>query len=132
MIYIKGKQRGKQGGGDKEETWQHWRPRREGAVQQFSGTEYGRRERYQHTESGSRLNQPRERNQKNINPIGPDGRTLTCKSCGSYRHLLPACPDSWENMKKVNAVEEEHAVLFTGYNTEEVRRLGVDARNCTV
>ena len=130
--YIKGKQRGKQGGGDREETWQRWRPRRGGAVQQFSGTEYGRRERYQHTESGSRLNQPRERNQKNINPIGPDGRTLTCKSCGSYRHLLPACSDSWENMKKVNAVEEEHAVLFTGYNTEEVRRLGVDARNCAV
>ena len=35
-------------------------------------------------------------------------------------------------MRKVNVVDEEHAVLFTGYNTEEVRRLGVDARNCAV
>ena len=69
---------------------------------------------------------------KNINPTGPDGRLLTCKSCGSFRHLLPACPDSWENMKKVHAVEEEHAVLFTGYDTNEIRRLGVDARNCAV
>ena len=34
--------------------------------------------------------------------------------------------------EKVNVLEEEHAVLFTGYNTEEVRRLGVDARNCAV
>ena len=35
-------------------------------------------------------------------------------------------------MRKVNVVEEEHAVLFTGYNTEEVPRLSVDARNCAV
>ena len=35
-------------------------------------------------------------------------------------------------MAKVNIVEDEHAVLFTGYDKEEVRRLGVDARNCVV
>ena len=45
---------------------------------------------------------------------------------------LPVCPDSWENKTKVNVVEEEHAILITGYNTEEVRRLGVDARNCAI
>ena len=132
--YVRGK-RGKQGGGDREENWQRWRPRRGGpGGSQFSGTEYRRQgaRGYQQTESGSRISQPSDRNRKNINPLGPDGRTLTCKSCGSYRHLLPACPDSWENMRKVNVVEEEHAVLFTGYNTEEVRRLGVDARNCAV
>ena len=133
--YGRGK-RGKQGGGDRDESWQRWRPRRGGpGGPQFSGTEYkrqGARGGYQQTESGSRISQPSDRNRKNINPLGPDGRTLTCKSCGSYRHLLPACPDSWENMRKVNVVEEEHAVLFTGYNTEEVRRLGVDARNCAV
>ena len=50
-------------------------------------------------------------------------------SCGSYRHLLHACPD---NMAKINIADEEHAVLFTGYNTEEVQRLGIDARNCAV
>ncbi|XP_053390667.1 uncharacterized protein LOC128553511 [Mercenaria mercenaria] len=69
---------------------------------------------------------------KKINPKGPDGRPLICKSCGSYRHLLPACPDSWENMKSVHAVEEDHAVLFTGYDRNEIRRLGVDAQNCAV
>ena len=42
-------------------------------------------------------------------------------------HLLPACPDDWENMAKINIVEDEYAVLFTGYNKEEVRRLDVDA-----
>ena len=41
-------------------------------------------------------------------------------------------PDSWENMAKINIVEDEHVVLFTGYNKEEVRRLGVDACNCAV
>ena len=35
-------------------------------------------------------------------------------------------------MRKVNVVQEEHAVLFTGYDIEEVRRLGDDARNCAV
>ena len=69
--------------------------------------------------------------QKNKNPIGPDGRILVCKSCGSFRHLLAACPDSWENLKKVNIVDE-HAVLFTGYNSDDVRRLGTDARNCAI
>ena len=35
-------------------------------------------------------------------------------------------------MTKINIAEEEHAVLFTSYNTEEVQRLGIDARNCAV
>ena len=109
------------------------RPRRRGSgVQEFPWTEYrrqGTRGGYHHTESGSRISQPSDRNKKNINPLGPVGRTLTCKSCGSYRHLLPACPDSWENMAEINIEEEEHAVLLTGYNTEEFQRLGIDARN---
>ena len=67
-----------------------------------------------------------------MNPLGPDGNPKLCPSCGSYRHLLLACPDSWENMAKVKIVSDEHAVLFTGYNREEVRRLGIDARNCAI
>ena len=134
--YIKGKQLGKQGTENREETWQRWRPWRGGlGGKQFSGTEYrkqGSRRGYQQTQFASRVNQPSDRSRKNINPLGPDGQVLTCKSCGSYRHLLPACPDSWENMRKVNVVQEEHAVLFTGYDIEEVRRLGVDACNCAV
>ena len=42
------------------------------------------------------------------------------------------CPDRWDNSAKVNITEDEHAVLFTGYNKAEIARLGVDARNCVV
>jgi hypothetical protein len=44
---------------------------------------------------------------------------------------LPASPESWENIKRVNAVEE-HNVLFTGYDRDEIKWLGVDARNCAI
>ena len=37
-----------------------------------------------------------------INPTGSDGHIITFKSCGSFRHLLNACRDSWENMAKTN------------------------------
>lgn len=65
----------------------------------------------------NRTGEPDKKNKgltKKINPTGPDGRLLTCKSCGSFRHMLRACPDSWENMKNVNTVEEENVVLYTG------------------
>ena len=65
------------------------------------------------------------------NPKGPDGNPATCPSCGSYRHLLPKCPDSWENMAKVN-IAEENVVLFTGYQKQEIQQLGTEARNCAV
>lgn len=42
--------------------------------------------------------------------------------------MIANCPDSWENLAKVNiAEEEEHVVLFTRYQKEEIVRLGVDA-----
>ena len=37
---------------------------------------------------------------KKRNPVGMNGKLLKCKSCGSYRHLVAECPDSWENMEK--------------------------------
>lgn len=40
---------------------------------------------------------------KKVNPTGSDGRIILCHSCGSFRHLLDDCPDSWENMEKKNA-----------------------------
>ena len=36
---------------------------------------------------------------KKRNPVGMNGKLLKCKSCGSYRHLVAECPDSWENME---------------------------------
>lgn len=86
-----------------------------------------------------------------INPDGPDGRPLTCRACGSFRHFLKECPDSWENREKpknVNIVSEnnsdaqqdnlrsivpdEYAVLFTGLNRSNVSLLGREAQNCAV
>ena len=61
---------------------------------------------------------------------------MTCRSCGSFRHLVAKCPDSWENLSKVHITENEHsaehAVLFTGYHEKEVSQLGTEARNCAV
>ena len=37
---------------------------------------------------------------KKLNPLGSDGKILLCYSCGSYRHLIAECPDSWENIVK--------------------------------
>ena len=42
---------------------------------------------------------------KRINPTGSDGFILKCYSCGSFRHLLENCPDSWENILKTNSDE---------------------------
>lgn len=74
-----------------------------------------------------------QRGTKNINPNGPDGKIMTCRSCGSYRHLVKNCPDSWENLQQANITEnEEHVVLFTGYQKQDLVQLGTDARNCAV
>ena len=37
---------------------------------------------------------------KELNPLGSNGKILLCYSCGSYRHLVAECEDSWENMVK--------------------------------
>ena len=41
---------------------------------------------------------------KPVNPKGPDGNPLSCHGCGSYRHLVGACPHSHENARKVDEV----------------------------
>ena len=84
---------------------------------------------------GSRGNQQNSR--KGVNPTGPYGRLLTCKSCGSFRNLVVNCPDSWENLAKVNISEsddntQEHVVFFTGVDKTEISLMGTDARNCAV
>ena len=45
---------------------------------------------------------------KKINPSGGDGKILKCLSCGSFRHLLDDCPDSWENIAKKKNMGNEH------------------------
>ena len=31
---------------------------------------------------------------RKMNPMGPDAKILTCRCCGSYRHLVAKCPHS--------------------------------------
>ena len=45
---------------------------------------------------------------KKINQSGADGKILKCLSCGSFRHLLDDCPDSWENIAKKKNMGNEH------------------------
>ena len=51
------------------------------------------------------------------------GKILRCHSCGSLRHLLAFCPDSWENMEKVKVSKEE--VLPKGYSWDGITKLRV-------
>ena len=81
-----------------------------------------------------------QQSSKKINPTGTDGKTLTCKYCGSFRHLVANCQHTKETMAKVHITEtspkdeqeDEHVVLFTGYDKREIAQLGIDARNCAV
>ena len=84
---------------------------------------------------------------------------MLCVACGSYRHVLPNCPDSWENLSRVNIAEEEtpamvmmgsetarakkkeesvhvvmaddteNVVLFSGNDKQNMAELGIEARN---
>ena len=71
--------------------------------------------------SGGRGNDSRP-----LNPVGPDGNTLLCVACGSFRHLVADCPDSWERRgsTRVNIAESdgvtEKATLFTGPNRDSL------------
>ena len=38
--------------------------------------------------------------EKPLNPTKDNGERMICPSCGSYRHLLKDCPDSYENLQK--------------------------------
>ena len=69
-----------------------------------------------------------------LNPIGGDGRSLLCKACGSYRHLIKDCPDSWENQKGASCTDFDD-VYFTKskegcFLTNNV--FTTDALNCAI
>ena len=84
---------------------------------------------------GNSLNHSYKQPERRINSKDASGKVLTCISCGSYRHLLAECPDSWENLSaKTYAVEDDSAkvVLFTGKIKEDIQQLGDEARNCAV
>ena len=81
-----------------------------------------------------------------MNPNGQNSKVLTCIACGSYRHLLNECPDSWENISKTNYIETDDGrtiendsepepispALFTGNNESNLSLLVKAARNPAV
>ena len=58
---------------------------------------------------------------KRINPLGVDGQVLRCMSCGSYRHLLDVCPDSWENMEKKKTSVGKHVKPLDQSDKEKIK-----------
>ena len=76
---------------------------------------------------------PNKKNDRPVNPLGFDGKILTCAACGSYRHLMAKCPDSWENRGQSNQeIVHENVVLFTGYDKANMSELEYEARKCAV
>ena len=74
---------------------------------------------------------------RRINPKSADGKTLTCVSCDSYRHMLADCPDSWENLAKAKsntAQNSQEPCLYTGTNSSSPDNtlLRVEASFCAV
>ena len=80
---------------------------------------------------------------KRINPTGADGNIRRCMSCDSVRHMLPECPDSWENMKDVHVTElevvtedsqevgdEEMQECFITEEKHELKRFCIEAKTC--
>ena len=108
-----------------------------GYVKQYRGGKAGKQGRGGY----SRGRQADHAQHRKMNPLDPDGKTLTCRCCGSYRHLIAECPHTWEStfkgssqkkLAKVNIAEDENVVLFTGNNKGDIAQLGIDAQNCAV
>ena len=86
-------------------------------------------------------NNNKQAQSRNVNPPGKEGKPLLCSACGSYRHLIKQCPDSYENRPKGTYVAEEiddnaqmekdvqRFVLFTSDN-DEMSTFTSEALNC--
>ena len=77
----------------------------------------GAHPRPQRTNLQHQTNLESTRPTRKINPKNSEGKLLTCASCGSYRHLLPDCPDSWENLAKTDKNSSQEFCLYTGAET---------------
>jgi len=83
------------------------------------GSRGGARPRQQRTHPQNQPNSATDstRPTRKINAKNFEGKLLTCASCGSYRHLLPDCPDSWENLAKSNKNNSSEFCFYTGAET---------------
>ena len=93
--------------------WPHQRGRRDSSFQgnwrgnNQRGATFQGRSKSTSFASGARGERP-------LNPFGVDGRPLLCKGCGSFRHFLENCPESWENLTKYNT--EQNKVNYVEEN----------------
>ena len=138
--------RGYQGGGARP--WQRGQGRPRGGNQ---GNYRGHQNHYSQT--SDRASDKNKEGKRAVNPTGFNGAPMLCKSCGSYRHLIKDCPDSYENQASANITEQgnynpdanvwfsmmlgdeekaEDVVFLTGFNKCGVRRFGEEARKCAV
>ena len=81
--------------------------------------------------------------ERHMNPLGVDGKPMLCNGCGSYRHFLETCPESWENIRAksqcdVKYVVEEaeeyepYRIFLTGHDPSELSAFVAEAQNCAV
>ena len=83
---------------------------------------------------GKKWNNKQGDGNKKSNPVGRDGKTLLCLSCGSWNHLIRNCPEKSESINLTtesdNEVFEslEKLVLFT--DSSEMNRFTSEALNC--
>lgn len=62
--------------------------------------------------------QNKDKGGRPVNPKGSDGRLMTCKACGSFRHLVRDCPDSYEKRDGAYCVDDDGDEDETCYFTE--------------
>lgn len=78
--------------------------------------------------------------ERKVNSLGSDGKRILCAACGSYRHLLAECPDSYENM--ANNRRKNQQTYFTEGDSGDISlylqdkdslsKLTRDSYNCAV
>ena len=83
--------------------------RQRGRGRPFQRNNTGRANNSERNDRGRPSNRRYSKGNRPLNCAGPDGRTLLCRACGSYRHLIAECPDSWENKGHVNVVENDES-----------------------
>ena len=130
----------------------YYRNRAYTAPGKFHGKKGDRNKQGKGTNQRKSYEQKKDKGGRPINAKGPDGKLLTCKACGSYRHLVKDCPDSYEKRSSgayyvedgnessdscnftedISADEDfeiERFVLFTS-DKEELSKFTSESINC--
>ena len=96
-------------------------------------------------ENAPKYDSKKDKNGRPVNPKGQDGKYLTCRACGSFRHMVKDCQHSYENSQahvaedtddsaschmtqQVEDFEIDRFVLFTS-NKDELSKFTSEAIN---